>query len=143
VVIDRFLKSATVEFLYINTQGGKSRTSVLLKYRSTEKYREVQRSTEKYKEVQRSTEKYREVQRSTEKFREVQRSPKKYKEVQRSTEKYREVQRSTEKYREVPRSTEEVPFFFFIFSRKQNKSVLLLGDVKNSVPNNRTFLFCF
>jgi hypothetical protein len=37
---------------------GKKQDFILLKYRSTEKYREVQRSTEKYNEVQRSTEKY-------------------------------------------------------------------------------------
>ena len=49
-------------------QGGKGRTSVLLKYRSTEKYPEVPRSAEKYQEVPRSTEKYQEVQRSTKKY---------------------------------------------------------------------------
>ena len=80
---------------------GEKQTSVLLKYRSTEKYQEVPRSTEKYREVQRSTgstEKYREVQRSTEKYEEVRRSTEKYREVPRSTEKYKEVQRSTKKY---------------------------------------------
>jgi hypothetical protein len=38
-------------------------------------------------------------------------------------QKYKEVQRSTKKY---GRSTEEVPFFFLIFSRKQNIFVLFL-----------------
>ncbi len=52
---------------------GKKRTSVLLKYRSTKKYRDVPRSTKKSQESQGSTEtttKYRKVQGSTE----VQRS---------------------------------------------------------------------
>jgi hypothetical protein len=76
------------------------------------------------------------------KYGEVQRSTKKYKEVQRSTEKYREVQRSTGKYREVHGSTEKYHSFFSFFSQKQSKNVLLLGNVKNSVPTNRTFFFC-
>ncbi len=93
-------------------QGGKGRTS---DFRSTE----VRRSTKKYEEVQGSTEKY--------------------KEVRRSTRKYREVQGSTEKYREVRKKYHS---FFSFFSQKQSKSVLLLGNVENSVPTNRTFFFC-
>ena len=60
---------------------GNKRTSVLQKYGSTKKYREVSRSTEKYGEVRRSIEKYREVSRSTKKYQEVQGSTEKYKEV--------------------------------------------------------------
>ena len=79
-------------------------------------------------------------------------------------QKYEEVPRSTEKYGEVPRSTKEVrkkyaslPDFYpqteqkfsvidkcqKLSSQKENKNVLLLKNVKNSVPKNGTLLFCF
>ena len=65
----------------------------------------------------------------------VQRSTKKYGEV---PKKYKEVQRSTEKYREVQRSTKEVHFIRSIFIRKQDGNALLLRNVKDLIPNNRT-----
>ncbi len=77
-----------------------------------------------------------EVRRST-------RSTEKYKKVQGSTEKYKEVQASKEKYREVQRNTEKYKRSTILFSQKQSKSVRLLGNVKNSVPTNRTLLLCF
>jgi hypothetical protein len=72
-------------------------------------------------------------------------------------QKYREVQRSTENYKEVERSKRYLPRFFpkteqkcsviekyqKFCSQKQNKSVLLLGNIKNSIPKNRTKMFCF
>ena len=75
---------------------------------------------------------------------EVRRITKKYKELAGSTEKYRkykEIPGSTEKYKEVQRSTKEVRFIALIFINKQSKNVLLLRNVKNFIPNNRTKMF--
>ena len=62
-------------------------------------------------------------------------------EVRRITKKYKELARSTEKYKEVQRSTKEVRFIASIFINKQSKNVLLLRNVKNFIPNNRTKMF--
>jgi hypothetical protein len=114
---------------------GNKRNSVLLKYKSTKKYREVPRSTKKYWEVLRSTEKYEEVPRSTKKYQEVPRSTEKYQEVPRSTKKYKEVRK---KYALFLRflSTKRIKVFCYC---AMSKTLFVITEHKCSIFRNRVF----
>jgi hypothetical protein len=48
-----------------------------------------------------------------------------------------------QKCKEVQRRTKEVCFFPSVFIHKQNKSVMLLGNIRTFIPNNRTKMYYF